>query len=668
MHNANSIALDIISDAIERSDVDIEDNLADFCEKRQFIIDGRPFDLSKYPYLEPIYRDCLTAENLSKPNFDLVLMFAAQTGKTVLMSAAMIYLQLLFKGSAWGYYFPVQQLARLFSTERYKRILDSNVEIARIMTGDQGDMKQNAEVRHLGLSSCYFLWTSGKATTESFPFWGVAFDEVRRMQPGEIIRAEQRIAASDYKINMKSSTANFPSTDIHEYFIKSNQNYWHTECKCADGVVLTDHWPDCMVKTRKKWRLYCPICDTIIKDPQAGHYVPKDPNNTTHGYTIPRLINPNADYNKMMEDWRDTKDRKEFYNSGLGLPYIDSQTQPVSEATFMACIDEDLHWQRHSSNPHNYMGVDQRGGENHVVIGQKEEGKRAQLLHIETIQDDAPFNRLYQLMIEFNIACAVVDENPNFNEARRFAKKHPGRVFLCTYGSVAEVIRWGDKLKLNESQRKTKDEDQFQYFVRADRYKTIDAMMQHFVMQEIGVPPPSGLIQEITVKGHPHPIELALGDADLRADGLLYHLRSVARAKTRIYKRGDNNTLIDTGQDRMEWQNLRGIDPHFVHALNYMWISMERQTQTTKIYGVETEEVPDQWQSVKKQVVEQKMTMLPQNKGVTCATCVHFVETPEPGKPSCPFHNVNTRATDNVCDTGYEDKQNSDAGGSYIVF
>jgi hypothetical protein len=672
--NPSSIAAEAVENSLNSHRIELEPNLAEFCEAKRLVVDGRPFDLSKYPYLDPIYRGLLTKENLSKADFKMVLMFGAQTGKTILLSTLVSYLCLVYKASSWGFYFPVEKLAQLFSSERYEPLVRSNMELGRLMTSDEYTIRrQSVTVRHLGLSSVYFLFTGGKVSTESFPFWGVIFDEVRRMMAGDIERAEERIQASPHKINIKSSTAGFPESDIHSYFVKSNQSKWHTQCKCPDGVVLADEWPNCVLENESARFYFCPHCKTIIDKPAEGHYVAHNPSSNIPGFTVPQILSPTVSLDEIWEAWKEKRDRQEFYNSKLGIPWVDKDTQPVSDAVFRACINPEIKWEKDSNAEHNYMGVDQRANENHVVILRRQPGGKFRLIHLEIIQDESPFDRLYALMVQYRVTCAVVDENPNANDAMKFARKHRGRAFVTTYHEVKEGIRWGDKLKPNESLRRTKTEDQFQWFVRVDRYKSIDALMNLFVNQDIELPPPEGLIQPIQVGAKMAPIELALGSVDLGEPGLLMHIRSIARARVRIYKNGPDGTTLDTGQDRMEWHNLRGVDPHFVHALNYAIIASERQVALGEFYLSDEQPMSksgqaEQIDEIKKHVVQQATgtTMAPQKD--TCADCRHYRSDPNPGQPSCTVLNVNTRAEAPICNEGFSPvgKEGEDSG-YYIV-
>ena len=54
----------------------------------------------------------------------------------------------------------------------------------------------------------------------------------------------------------------------------------------------------------------------------------------------------------------------------------------------------------------------------------------------------------------------MVEINPNYNDAKKFANRHSGRVFICdSFGTMAEgMIQWGDAPKMDHSDRRTSED------------------------------------------------------------------------------------------------------------------------------------------------------------------------------------------------------------------
>ena len=104
------------------------------------------------------------------------------------------------------------------------------------------------------------------------------------------------------------------------------------------------------------------------------------------------------------------------------------------------------------------MGIDQMGNFNVVMIKERLPDGRQAVVHVEEIYAEDPFMRCSELMELYGVAVAVAEINPNYNDAKRFANRHPGKVFICnSFGNLAEgMIRWGDAPKLDVSDRRTR--------------------------------------------------------------------------------------------------------------------------------------------------------------------------------------------------------------------
>ncbi|MHC1744970.1 MAG: hypothetical protein AB9873_18355 [Syntrophobacteraceae bacterium] len=88
------------------------------------------------------------------------------------------------------------------------------------------------------------------------------------------------------------------------------------------------------------------------------------------------------------------------------------------------------------------MGVDQ-GKDLHAVIGRRNWGGGDRILHIGVYRD---WEELDRLMKVFNISRCVVDALPETRNARAFAERHRGKVFLCFYNEHRKGnYAWNEK-------------------------------------------------------------------------------------------------------------------------------------------------------------------------------------------------------------------------------
>src|SRR4030066_263349 len=116
-----------------------------------------------------------------------------------------------------------------------------------------------------------------------------------------------------------------------------------------------------------------------------------------------------------------------------------------------------------------FMGVDQ-GKDLHVVVGKRHWQKAGQLVHLEVYRD---WQELDALMEAFKVALCVVDGLPETRNARGFAQRFPGRVFLNYYQEQQKGLYvWNEK----------------DMTVVCNRTESLDASHQEISRQEIILP------------------------------------------------------------------------------------------------------------------------------------------------------------------------------------
>jgi hypothetical protein len=168
------------------------------------------------------------------------------------------------------------------------------------------------------------------------------------------------------------------------------------------------------------------------------------------------------------------------------------------------------------------MGVDQ-GKDLHVVILRPHWQKAGELLHLGIYRD---WNELDRLMKSFSVGRAVVDAMPEMRNARAFAQRHPGRVFLNFY---------------NEHQKHQPKWDEVKLTVSCNRTESLDASHRLIQEREVILPRESELVRQFAV-----------------------HLHNVAK------KLEEDE---ETGSKRYVYIKL-GPD-HFRHAFNYAVIALQ---------------------------------------------------------------------------------------------
>jgi len=225
----------------------------------------------------------------------------------------------------------------------------------------------------------------------------------------------------------------------------------------------------------------------------------------------------------------------EFFNSKQGLPYIpdggqvtDGEIENAVRSYFKENQRPDIGTDRCI-----VMGVDQ-GKMNHVVVVEyllKGTGidlnasAHAKILWEGKLPGDN-FETLDPLMREWQVRACVIDADPQINDARRFARRFPGYVYLCRYRRGVT----GKELQVSE-------EDGGAPIITVDRTNWLDASMGRFHSDRVHAP------------------------ADTS-----HEFKENLKALVRTYEKDDQ------GNSRAVYLNT--APDHFAHALNYAEIAL----------------------------------------------------------------------------------------------
>jgi hypothetical protein len=380
------------------------------------------------------------------------------------------------------------------------------------------------------------------------------------MDEKQIYLALERLSGHKVKSVWSISTPTIPKFGVHRMFMQGTQEHYMFKCPhCSRITELV--WPECVE-----------ICGEAISDPdikksflkckECGHRLDHE---TKHEW----LATDNSEWESTTtcdEDHRsfyinqlysyamtpgeivtahfrgigDEAANVEFFNSKLGMPYIPDGGQVTDEE-----LDE-LIGKHTKQDPRPRvgreklicMGVDQ-GKTNHITIVQFEMGKYgsggsmdlnasyyAKLLWEGKISG-ADFEDLDRFMVEWQVMACVIDADPQINDARRFARRFPGFVYLCRYrGGVT-----GKELQISE-------EDGGAPIITVDRTNWLDATLGRFHSNRIALP-----------------TDISLEFRD--------HSKNLVRTFVRDDNGNPRATYLKTGAD------------HFAHALNYAEMALQ---------------------------------------------------------------------------------------------
>ncbi len=278
------------------------------------------------------------------------------------------------------------------------------------------------------------------------------------------------------------STPTLPGYGIDLEWGATDQRFWHVRCHCATGCVLEDTFPDCVVKDGDDYRLVCPQCGQRL-NPNVGKklgeyrgWLPKVPEQRDkRGYHLTQLFSTMIPLKSIMRLWNSGRDRDEFYNSKLGLPFAGDR-MPLNLDVLRACTVEPylLEPKRESESELIFMGVDQ-GLELHIWVTKVLASGKRKLIWLERTRYAAghdPFLRVAELLRKLKPTATVIDAMPNIVPARQLADAHRN-VYTCFYN---ETMR--DKFKFDRDAKK----------VIAHRTDLLDGMVDDWLQQQYLVP------------------------------------------------------------------------------------------------------------------------------------------------------------------------------------
>lgn len=578
-------------------------------------VDEHSFTLDDRPALRWVYSRIPTTREAAFKAI-LILMKSAQVGFTVMEILAGIYFGLKWMPCKIGFYLPGQELARIKSSERFMPIIRTIPAAYQRLVESSGTTEGNIMIRNMGRSRFHFMWTTSRTATESIPLDVLLFDEVQEMTVSDMEKTSERMSGSMIRYTCMGSTANMPDSDIEYFYKRGTQYQYHTCCEHCDAEhILDEEFPDCIRHNGEGYEYWCKACGGTIADTQRHHpkkehgWMAKNPHAERESIHFPQTISPTISAEDLILSYFNAEDIKNFYNRKLGKSFIDKDKLPISDELLNECVADGIRlgvtWKLEVAE--GYMGVDQMGAFNCVLIAERLPTGHMAIVHAEAIYSDDPFARCDELMESYNVVVCVVEQLPNFNDARRFASRHIGRVFLVNRYSREETdnwVMWGDALP-SYGERKTVEDERMRYTVVLSQYRAMDSAFGKIKKRICVFPDPNGLVQDIKEKEMVKP-------KPILKDVVFEHFKKTA-------------LIVDMHPEekRMRARVVKvGIDPHFSYAfmmLNAAWVR-SHGTSSFIIPGVTTLGVREDMPGLPPQVVE----AIEEVNEDTCGVCTAY--------------------------------------------
>ncbi|MFC1891861.1 phage terminase large subunit family protein [Thermodesulfobacteriota bacterium] len=477
------------------------------------ILDGRPFTYDRHEYLIEPYRDTHPHQ---------VELKAAQLGLTTKAMLRALYACRYrnFRGAL--YLFPSRTDVLDFSRSRVTPLIDENPDIASWLKDTD-----SAGLKKVWNSFLYLRGMQSKVGLKSIPVDYVIFDELDEAKQNAVDMAMERMGHSEFKEVLKLSNPTLPDYGIDKAFQGTDQRYWLLRCeKCGEFTCLEDTFPDCLITVNGQVIRACHKCKSEL-NPSIGHWVAKKPGVIDkRGYHYSQLFSYFIDPGDILHQFRTSNNLTDFYNLKIGNAYVEAENRLSVQEVLALCGSDGI--VSEDKGP-CYMGVDQ-GKNLHVVVGKKHPQKSGKIVHLGVYKD---WNDLDRLMRIFNVNRCVVDALPETRNARAFAEKYKGKVFLNYY---------------NEHQKGSYKWNEKELIVSCNRTESLDASHREVMDSSIVLPKHCDIVK--TFAEHLHNVAKKLEEDE------------------------------ETGSKRYIYVKL-GSD-HFRHALNYETIA--RQSEIDLIF------------------------------------------------------------------------------------
>jgi hypothetical protein len=435
---------------------------------KEITLDGKPFSYDRHEYLIEPYKDSHPHQVEEK---------AAQMGLT---SKAMLKVAYGARYAGYRgilYLFPSKSDVTDFSKGRIDPLIQENPETIGKWLKDT----DSANIKRIWNAFLYLRGMKSRVGLKSIPVDLLILDELDEAPPNAIDLAVERMAHSEFKEVLKLSNPTLPDYGIDRAFQETDQRYWLSKCeKCGEYTCLEDTFPDCLKTVNGRVIRACQKCKSALS-PSIGQWVAKKPGvKDKRGYHYSQLFSHFVDPGDILHQFRTTNNLTDFYNLKIGIAYVEAENRLSIQEVLDLCGDEGIT----SEDPGPcFMGVDQ-GKDLQVVIGKKHPSKAGQIVHLGIYKD---WKELDRLMKNFSVGKCVVDALPETRNARSFAERHKGKVYLNYY---------------NEHQKGSYKWNEKELIVSCNRTESLDASHREIMDQSIVLPKKCEITREFAQHLH----------------------------------------------------------------------------------------------------------------------------------------------------------------------
>lgn len=418
--------------------------MSEWITKNTHITRNKLFEFEGYEYQRAIVDDL---------HPDLTCIKPSQVGLTEIQIRKFLSLLKRNAGSSGIFTLPNETMYKRVSKTRVKPLIQRE---AVFNTSLGESPSRSMDLYEIDESFAYFNgMTEGDAT--SIPADFIFHDELD-LSPQSIVGLYQsRLQNSRWKVTQKFSTPTVPGFGIDASYKISDQHEYTCKCSSCNHYNLPEfnmrflHLPgynlgpetqdlaemnqDDVSKINLDESYFkCEKCGTRLDlgNPELREWIPKFPTRATRGYkltpTCRAFLDPKYITLQLLKMSANNA-LKSWYNTVLGLPYSDGNTQLTDEA-IKGVMDKptavDI-----GDRPVS-VGIDV-GKVCHIVVGVLNDAGNPSPIHFEICKASDLHDRLSELDKKYNIICGSIDRHPYTPTAEKVRDDFDGRILPVEY-------------------------------------------------------------------------------------------------------------------------------------------------------------------------------------------------------------------------------------------
>ena len=347
-----------------------------------------------------------------------------------------------------------------FSAARFDPALERSPYLAQLFT-----RVKNVGLKRAGANSLYVRGSRSRSALKSLPVGLIVLDEEDEFDQEAIILMRERISGQREGARQiwHISTPSVPGNGINITFERSSKAHFFFKCPhCSRHIELL--YPESITMTDGHAAYICHVCKAIILQQEkihalatTGRWVHAN-ESAIHGYQVNQMYSPVITAPKFQESADLSKtnsaEEQEFHNSKLGEAHVVSEARVTVEHIEACTIDYKMGTIKGGLIT---MGIDV-GNTLHVEIDQWQLFKSdsidindnmiPKVLLCTTVPS---FEDIDNLLYLYQPRMAIIDDMPDTRASMTLARRHPGRVKLCHYGSGQDLVQYEERISVNRT-------------------------------------------------------------------------------------------------------------------------------------------------------------------------------------------------------------------------